>query len=122
MPEWKRFTSHVKSKGMIADLHSCGHIEDHIESIIEGGWQSWTPMAMNDTHKLYEDYGDKLVIGIVADKWDPTASEEEQYEAGKKFAEKFCKPGKVGAYSMYTGIPVTDAYARGIYETSRKRS
>ena len=79
-------------------------------------------MAMNDTHKLYEDYGDKLVIGIVADKWDPTASEEEQYEAGKKFAEKFCKPGKVGAYSMYTGIPVTDAYARGVYETSRKMS
>ena len=118
--EWKRFTSYVHSLGRIADLHSCGHIDAHIENIVAGGWDSWTPMAMNDTHKLYEDYGDKLVIGIVADKWDPTASEEEQYEAGKKFAEKFCKPGKVGAYSMYTGIPMTDAYARGVYETSRK--
>ena len=120
--EWKRVTDHIHSKGMIADLHSCGHIEAQIENIVAGGWDSWTPMAMNDTHKLYEDYGDKLVIGIVADKWDPKASEEEQYEAGKKFAEKFFKPGKVGAYSTYTGIPMTDAYARGMYETSRKLS
>ncbi len=122
VPEWKRFTDHVHSRGKIADLHSCGHIEAQIENIVAGGWDSWTPMAMNDTHKLYEDYGDKLVIGIVADKWDPKASEEEQYEAGKKFAEKFFKPGKVGAYSTYTGIPMTDAYARGMYETSRKLS
>ena len=122
VPEWKRFTSHVHSRGKIADLHSCGHIEAQIQNIVDGGWDSWTPMAMNDTHALYENYGDKIVIGIVADKWDPKGSEEEQYEAGKKFAEKFCKPGKVGAYSMYTGIPVTDAFARGIYETSRKMS
>ena len=122
VPGWKRFTSYLHSMGMIADLHSCGHIETQIENFIEGGWDSWTPMAMNDTHELYEKYGDKMVIGIVADKWDPQGSEEEQYEAGKKFAEKFCKPGKVGAYSMYTGIPMTDAYARGVYETSRKMS
>ena len=120
MDEWKRVTDHIHSKGMIADLHSCGHIDAHIENIVAGGWDSWTPMPMNDTHAMYEKYGDKITIGIVADKWDPTASEEEQYEAGKKFAEKFCKPGKVGAYSMYTGIPMTDAYARGVYETSRK--
>ena len=122
VPEWKRFTDHIHSKGKIADLHSCGHIEAQIENIVAGGWDSWTPMPMNDTHELYEKYGDKIVIGIVADKWDPTASEEEQYEAGKKFAEKFFQPGKVGAYSMYTGIPITDAYARGMYETSRKLS
>ena len=97
-------------------------LETQIENFIEGGWDSWTPMPMNDTHALYENYGDKLVIGIVADKWDPKASEEEQYEAGKKFAEKFFKPGKVGAYSLYTGISITDAYARGMYETSRKLS
>ena len=122
VPEWQRFTSYCKGKGKLVDLHSCGHIEAQIQNIVDGGWQSWTPMPMNDTHALYEKYGDKLIIGIVADKWDPNASEEEQFEAGKKFAEKFCRPGKVGAYSMYTGIPVTDAFARGIYETSRKLS
>ena len=121
VPEWKRVTDHIKSKGMIADLHSCGHIEDHIQNIIDGGWQSWTPMAMNDTQALAEKYGDKICIGVCADKWDPaTATEEEQYEAGKKFAEKFCKPGRAAAWSFYTGLPMTEAYAKGIYETSRK--
>ena len=122
VPGWQRFTSFLHANRKIADLHSCGHIETLIENFIDGGWDSWTPMAMNDTHKLYEEYGDKIVIGIVAPKWDPKATEEEQYEAGKAYAEKFFKPGKVGAYSMYTGIPITDAYARGLYETSRKLS
>ena len=122
VPEWKRFTSHIKAKGKLADLHSCGHVETQIENFIEGGWQSWTPMAMNDTHALYEKYGDKMVIGVVAPKWDPKGTEEEQYEAGKAFAEKFYRPNKSAAYSLYTGIPITDAYARGMYEASRKLS
>ena len=121
MPEWKRFTDRVHSKGMIADLHSCGHIEAQIQNILDGGWDTWTPMAMNDTHALYEKYGDRFCFSVCADKWDPaTTTEEEQYEAGKKFAEQFFKPGKVASYSFYTGVPMTDAYARGIYETSRK--
>ncbi|MBR6114687.1 MAG: methyltransferase [Oscillospiraceae bacterium] len=121
VPEWKRFTDHIHSKGMIADLHSCGHIEAQIENIIDGGWDTWTPMAMNDTHALYEKYGDRFCFSVCADKWDPaTATPEEQYEAGKAFAEKFFRPGKVAAYSFYSGLPMTDDFARGIYETSRK--
>ena len=42
-----------------------------------------------------------------------------QYEAGKKFAQRFCKPGKAASWSFYTGLPMTEAYARGIYEGSR---
>ena len=123
VPEWKRFTDHIHARGKIADLHSCGHIEAQIENIVAGGWDSWTPMPMNDTHALYEKYGDRFCFSVCADKWDPaTATEEEQYEAGKKFAEKFFKPGKVAAYSFYSGLPMPDAFARGIYETSRKLS
>ena len=80
------------------------------------------PMPMNDTHALYEKYGDKMVIGVVAPKWDPNGTEEEQYEAGKAFAEKFYRPNKSAAYSLYTYIPMTDAYAKGVYEASRKLS
>ena len=122
VPEWKRFTSYIKGEGRLADLHSCGHIETQIENFIEGGWQSWTPMPMNDTHALYEKYGDKMVIGVVAPKWDPNGTEEEQYEAGKAFAEKFYRPNKSAAYSLYTYINMTDAYAKGVYEASRKLS
>ena len=79
-------------------------------------------MAMNDTHELYEKYGDRICIGVVADELPENATEEEQYEAGKAFAEKFYRPNKSAAYSLYTGIPITDAYARGMYEASRKLS
>ena len=120
VPVWKRMTDYIKSKGMIAELHSCGHTERQIENFIDGGWDTWTPMAMNDTHELYEKYGDRIVIGVVADPVPEGATEEEQYEAGKKCAEKFCKPGKVASFSLYSPPVMTDAYAKGWYETSRK--
>lgn len=91
-----------------------------IVNYIDGGWDTWTPMPMNDTHELYEKCGDKIVIGVVADPVPADATEEEQYEAGKKFAEKFCKPGKIASFSLYSPPVMTGAYARGMYETSRK--
>ena len=120
VPVWQRLTGYAKSKGMIADLHSCGHTETQIENYIAGGWDSWTPMAMNDTHALYEKYGDKIVLGVVADPVPEDATEEAQYEAGKRFAEKFCRPGKVASFSLYSPPVMTDAYAKGLYETSRR--
>ena len=120
VPEWKKMTEFIKGRGLIAELHSCGHCDAQIENMIAGGWQTWTPMAMNDTHALYEKYGDKIVIGVVADPVPADATEEEQYEAGKAFAEKFCKPGKIASFSLYSPPVMTDAYAKGLYETSRK--
>ncbi len=120
VPVWQRMTSHAKSNGMIASLHSCGHTEKQIENYIAGGWDTWTPMPMNDTHELYEKYGDRIVIGVVADPVPEGATEEEQYEAGRKFAEQFCRPGKVASFSLYSPPVMTDAYAKGLYETSRK--
>ena len=120
VPEWQRLTGFIKSRGRIAELHSCGHNEGQVENIIAGGWHVWTPMAMNDTQALYEKYGDKMVFGVVADPVPENATEEEQYAAGKAFAERFCKPGKIASFSHYSPPVMTDAYARGLYETSRR--
>ena len=120
VPVWQRLTSCAKGNGMICDLRSCGHTETQVENYIAGGWDSWTPMAMNDTKALYEKYGDQICISVVADPVPENATEEEQYEAGKQFAEKYCRPGKVAAFSLYSPPVMTDAYAKGLYETSRK--
>ena len=48
------------------------------------------------------------------------ATEEEKYEAGKAFAEKFCRPGKLCSFSLYSPPVMTDAFAKGLYETSRR--
>ena len=122
VPEWKRLTSHIKGRGKIAELHSCGHIEDRIQSIVDGGWDNWAPMPMNDTQKLYREYGDKIMIAVCP---DPPADEtfEAQYEAGKKFAEEYFERGKFACFSsFYASFPMSDGFAKGMYEVSRQKA
>ncbi len=124
LPEMKRFVDYVHSKNKFVDLHSCGHIEDRCNIFVEAGFDSWTPMPMNNTQQLYEDYGDKIVLGIVYDKpFDPaTATEEEQRAAARDFVEKYTKPGKPSSYSLYNPVGMmTDAFREELYKASRIR-
>lgn len=124
LPQMKRFVDHCHSKGKYVDLHSCGHIDSRCNIFVEAGFDSWTPMAMNDTQKLYEDYGDKIVIGIIDDLFDPaTATEEEQRAAARKFVEKYTKPGKVAMFSAFYNKPgmMTLAFREELYKASRIR-
>lgn len=120
VPYMKQLTDAIKARGKIADLHSCGHIESQIDNIIKAGWQSWTPMPMNDTQKLYRDYGDKIVIGVCGDPVPKDASPELQYQMGAEFAKKFYTPAKPSTASLYSASNMTLEYTRGMYETSRQ--
>ena len=122
LPEMKRFVDHVHSKGWICDLHSCGHIEDRANIFVEAGFDSWTPMPMNDTVALFDKYGDKIAIGVVNPfHFDPaTATEEEQRECARKFAERFCKPGFRATWSNYNNrAEMTPAFREELYKQSR---
>lgn len=125
LPEMKRFVDYVHSKGLFCDLHSCGHIEDQCGTFVEAGFDSWTPMPMNNTQKLYEDYGDKIILGIVYDKpFDPaTASEEVQREAARDFVQKYTKDGKPCMFSAFYNRPgmLTPAFREELYKASRIR-
>ena len=124
LPEMKRFVSYVYSKGLICDLHSCGHVEDRVEIFIEAGFDSWTPMPMNDTIALYEKYGDKIIIGVVYDKpFDPaTATEEEQRAAARDFVDRFCNKDKLCTYSNYNNPGLmTPAFREELYKASREK-
>ena len=123
LPEFIRYNEHVHSLGKYSDLHSCGHIESHCGIFADAGFDSWTPMPMNDTIALYEKYGDKLAIGVVNDEpFDPaTATEEEQRAAARKFAARFTKPGKLGFFSGFYNAPgqMTPAFREELYKCSR---
>jgi hypothetical protein len=122
VPAMKRLTDHIHSRGAIADLHSCGHVEQQVPNMIAAGWDSWSGMAMNDTQGLYEKYGDKIVLGVVPDQFDPqTTSEEEQRAAARKFAEKFCNPKKPCLVNMYGAAVLTPAFQEELYKESRIR-
>lgn len=121
VPYMKRLTDHIKSKGKIADLHSCGHLEAQVPNFIKGGWQSWTPMPMNDTKMLYEKYGDDIIIAVCDEGFSEGTSKEEQKARGAEFAKKYYRPDKPCVYSsMYAPEPLTLAYREGLYEASRQ--
>ncbi|MCR4723472.1 MAG: methyltransferase [Eubacteriales bacterium] len=95
VPHGQKLVKHIHDLGYAADLHSCGHNETRVEAYIAMGWDSWSPQPMNDTVKLYEEYGDKIAFGVNVPGVAMDASEEEQDKAAKEIADKFCVPGKV---------------------------
>lgn len=122
VPHMKRLTDHIHSKGLYADLHSCGHLEKQVESIIAAGWDSWSPMPMNDISMLYEKYGDKIIFGTIPELFDPeTTSEEDQRKAAQNFVQQYCQPGKPCTISFYGMGALTPAFREELYRQSRIR-
>ncbi len=96
VPVYQKFNAHVKSLGMIAELHSCGKNDMVVPAYIESGFETWNGMYMNDKRNLFELYGDKFVFAVdppaVAD--DMNASDEDLYAGAKEFCEFFIRDGK----------------------------
>ncbi|GHV17258.1 hypothetical protein FACS189493_4560 [Spirochaetia bacterium] len=121
VPYMKALTDHIHSKGRYASLHSCGHVEARVQCFIDGGFDEWDPQVMNNTHKLYDEYGDKIIIAVVPDLFDPaTTSEADQRAAARNYVDRFCKPGKPSTLGFYAFPCFTPAFVEEIYEYSRK--
>lgn len=121
VPHMRKFTDHVHSKGVIADLHSCGKIDNQVQNMIDAGWDSWTPMDICDTAKIFEEYGDKMVFGVMPERFDPkTTSEEEQREYARRFVKKYCRPDRSAKFSIYGMEMLTPAFLEEMYIDSRK--
>jgi hypothetical protein len=122
VPYMKKITDFLHSKGKPCDLHSCGNLLKQVPNIIKAGWDSWTPQLMNDTGKIYDLYGDKLLISVAPEQFDAeNTSEDEQRKYARAFAEHFCKPEKPSAINMYASSILTPAYREELYRQSRMR-
>lgn len=121
VPYMRKLNDHIHAKGKIADLHSCGKSELQVPNFIEAGWDSWGPMTINDTHMLYDLYGDKIAIGVVPEPYDvENSTEEEQRTQARKYVDRFSKPGTSCIFSRY-GFPLlTPAYREELYRYSRE--
>ena len=123
VPYMKRVTDFLHSKGKFCELHSCGNIIQQVPNIIAAGWDAWAPQLMNDSHKIYEMYGDKLLIAVSPQGWPKNFAElpeEEQRRYAREYAEKFCKPGKPSFYNFYALDFVTPAFREELYIASRE--
>lgn len=120
VPYMKKVTDYLHSKGKFCELHSCGQLYKQVPNMIKAGWDLWHGQLMNDTAKIYEDYGDKIIIGVAPTMLDPeNQSEEEQRAAAREFADKFCKPGKPSVINLNCPAMLTDAFREELYKQSR---
>ncbi len=120
VPIYKRFTDYVKSKGKIAELHSCGKNDLVVPAYIESGFETWNGMYMNDKRALFEQFGDKFIFGVdppkVAD--DMNASKEEIEAGAKEFCEFYIRDGKCHVVgNMMRKNPL---FVEAVYRISRQ--
>ena len=121
VPYMRKVTDYIHSKGKFCDLHSCGQLMKQIPNIIKAGWDSWSGQLINDTQKIYELYGDKLIVGVAPDSIDPaTATEEELRAAARAYADKFCDPKKPSMLNFYSSYVLRGAYREELYVSSRQ--
>ena len=123
VPYMKKVTDFIHANGRFADLHCCGQNLSQVPNMIKAGWDSWLPQAINDIEKIYDLYGDKILIGTMpecADKND----EEDQREAARKYVKKYCqkeKPSILNAcYMLFVeNPPHTEIMWEEMYRQSR---
>ena len=121
VPYMRRVNDYLHSRGKFSDLHSCGQLYKQVPNIIDAGWDSWGGQLMNDTHKIYEEYGDKIIIAVTPDAFDPaTTTEEDQRAAAREYAAKFCNSSKPSMFNIYGSLSLTRAFREELYIQSRK--
>ncbi|MBR6812864.1 MAG: methyltransferase [Oscillospiraceae bacterium] len=120
VPYMKKFTDYVHSKGRYALLHSCGHNADRIKCFIDGGFDMWSPQTMNDIGKLYDEYGDKIVLAVwPEDEISADDPEEKQRADARRFVDRFCQKGKPAVMSISTVRDAGKAFLEEVYVYSR---
>ncbi|MDR1216960.1 MAG: methyltransferase [Oscillospiraceae bacterium] len=122
VPYMRKVTDYIHSTGRVAELHSCGQIFKQVPNIIAAGWDTWYGQTMNDSQKIYEVYGDSLVLGVIPDVFDPeNTSPDEQRARARRYAEKFCDPTRPSKFSAYGMSMLTPAFREELYKQSRMR-
>lgn len=123
VPAMKKVTDCIHDHGKVAELHSCGCNELQIENFIAGGWDIWSPMAnINNTQKLFQQYGDQIIIGVTPDAYDLEKDSEETIRSkARDFVARFCSdPNKVCVVNRYFSPYIQGAYAEELYKASRQ--
>jgi len=117
---YQKFNAHVKSLGLIAELHSCGKNDLVVPAYIESGFEFWNGMYMNDKRNLFELYGDKFVFGVDAPEIsnDMNASDEDLWAGAKEFCEFYIRDGKCRTVANLTRK--NPKFVADVYQISRQ--
>ena len=121
VPFMKQITDRIHSWGRKAMLHSCGHNETRIQCYIDGGFDYWAPQDMNNIEKMYDEYGDQIILAVFPPETDlAQRSEEEQRAAARRVVDRFMKPGKPTLLGSVASRRATPAFEDEVYRYSRE--
>ncbi len=119
-PHVKRLVDHCHKRGVIFELHSCGHTESMLDVISTLGIDMWRPQTMNDLKGMYDAFGDRIHLGLSVTLPDH-ATQQEQIDAAREILERYTSPGK---YVYLEAMPLPDdggeAFFRTLYQGSRQ--
>jgi len=120
VPYISRIAESIHSRGMYFEFHSCGKNELLVPAYIEAGVDFWSGQPMNDKQRLYELYGDKIILGIEPDiEPDPNLSDAEAVAAAKRFVARYA-PDYEKKPVVVNKSAAPDAFIETVYEESRK--
>ena len=122
VPAMRKVTDYLHSRGKVCELHSCGMNMKQVPNFIKAGWDIWQGQPMNDTHALYEQYGDQIILGVYPKSFDVNAPEEVQRAAARKFVDDFMKPGKPCILNYNDKSLWTLPFMDELYAYSRQRA
>jgi len=123
VPHQKKVIDHVHELGMFYDQHSCGKNEKLVPAYIAAGADSWSGQPMNDKAWIYDNYGDKLILGmetgLVADPntYQYLTTPEEAKKLGEEFVAKYGPNYAQKAITCFGGTP---EFSEAVYVESRK--
>ena len=135
VPFMRRVTDYLHSRGKFCELHSCGNNIRQVPNYIKAGWDAWAPQLMNDSYKIYDLYGDQILIAtfpqnipeeIMALQTEDekraafaALPEEEQRRIAREYADRVCSPDKPSFYNYYASHWLTPAFREELYKQSR---
>ena len=135
VPYMRRLTDFLHENGYVCEIHSCGNNYKQIPNYIKAGWDVWAPQLMNDVEKIYDDYGDQIIIATFPTNIPedimalPTTEEkgaafaklpeEEQRRIAREYCDRFCRADRPSLYNFYAAHWLTPAFREEMYKQSR---
>lgn len=117
----KQMVDYLHSRGLYADIHSCGAIDMLLPCMEEIGYDRLEVMPLVDRDNFYKTYGHKMMLTYTPDPLPLNASKEECGAAAKKFVDKYFNKGTLCILETYYR-PMPAEFLKELYLYSRKKS
>ena len=117
VPYLRRLVDSAHRHGIFFELHSCGKIEKLVPAMIEAGVDSWRGQPLNDKERLFEEYGDRLLLGIEPTRLPANTTDLDTLEKDcRRFVDRYANTGRVFC-SMFAMPPKAREF---VYAMSRQ--